>query len=309
MKCSKNTFTGSHSYDSGGGFYLNSFNISCDSNDPCISGCSFTKCNCGNVGGGICIVSPPTEFKMQNTIFISCKASNQRGGGGGMYFEIINEINVSKKQFYSCFFCNGSARFGKEVDIIDDKNYLKETPFDCYCFSSTDEGRLFYRNSTYNSNLDKWLLTGTLNRYISLKGENPAERHICECMNPNNPCATVEYAMELKIEEVHSAIVMKDDFVNEVNQTITIDGKDKLTLKGIDEKQRNPILSISKPLAEVSGLFNCSSFNLNVKGLIDYCFKTIIKSSETKLILNNFYIKCIIKKLIIFMNNKYHILF
>jgi len=148
------------------------------------------------------------------------------------------------------------------------------------------------------------IIIKTLNRYISLNETSYDEENYC--MNPDSPCETMEHALDLKIEDVHSAVVMIDEYKKEMNETLTFGEKDKITLKGFDEKQRKPVLTISKPLAEVSGLFNCSSFTLTLKQSTSFDYLFIIKHQTTslgKVILNNIILKCkiFIKKFVGFI--------
>jgi len=74
----------------GGGAYLERFYSPTSENKECVSGCSFTKCNATTQNdGGMGIYSPPTEFKMQNTIFISCYLENLDCCKGKSIFRFI----------------------------------------------------------------------------------------------------------------------------------------------------------------------------------------------------------------------------
>jgi len=180
MKCSKNTFINCKSNDRGGGFFLQNFNITCNSNNPCISGCSFTKCKAETYyGGGIYIYYPPAEFKMQNTIFISCHANNW--GGGILFQPYTNTINNSKLFFY-CYFENNSSPKGNDL-FFDEyhKETHTETPF-LHSFSSSPEDRVWKRNLSAQKYYNvTWLDSGTLNRYISnVTGTDPEEGFECD---------------------------------------------------------------------------------------------------------------------------------
>jgi len=73
-------------------------------------------------------------------------------------------------------------------------------------------------------------------------------------------------------------------------------------LKGFDEKQRKPVLTIIKPLAEVSGLLNCSSLTLVVKKsiLLNTIFKIkFSKNFQVKIVINNL---ALFSKIIIYNN-------
>jgi len=279
----------------GGGTYIERFS-SPKSEDGtvknCISGCYFTKCN-GWSGGGILISSPPADFKMQNTIFISCHANSF---GGGIFFQPNSKTINNSKLFYYCYFENNSSPKGN--DLFFDEYYYEthiETPF-VYSFSSSPEDRVWKRNISAQKYYNvTWLESGTLNRYISnVTGIDPDKRHECDCMNLEEPCKTMEYALDLKIEGVHSAVVIKDEFkVNMNDKQFTLNENDKLTLRGFDNTTRKPVITVSNIFAKASGLFNCSSFTFNVKTSIDTLFK--IKKSETsggRVFLKNIALNC-----------------
>jgi len=106
-------------------------------------------------------------------------------------------------------------------------------------------------------------------------GTDPTEKFECDCMNPEKPCKTMKYALDLKIEGVHSAVVIKDEYVKDMNDKyFTLKENDKLTLREFDNTTRKPVIILSKFFAEVTGLFNFSSFTLitKVSTSFDYLF-------------------------------------
>jgi len=78
-----------------------------------------------------------------------------------------------------------------------------------------------------------------------------------------------------------------------MEETLFFGEKDKITLKGYEKNEVIPEITVSKLFAEVSGLFNCTSFNLKVKSSIGilYKIKTSINSGGT-VYLKNIDIKC-----------------
>jgi len=247
---------------------------------------SFTKCNATQNGGGIFITYPPAEFKMQNTIFIQCFA---KGDGGGFNLRTYPTHMTELKPFKYCYFENNDAGEGRDARVYNDDCVFKDSPFE-YCFSSTETKRLYLYNGEdgYKNN---WIPIGTLNRFICLKDSNDTDNN---CMNPNEPCETMEYALTLKIEGVHSAIVMKDEYVKDMNgKCFILKENEKLTLRGFDNISKKPVITVSKLFAEVLGLFNCTSFNLilNTSTVTLFEIKTTTSSGGT-VFLKNIFLKC-----------------
>jgi len=202
---------------------------------------------------------------------------------------------TEKENFKYCFFDNNTARTGKDVALDDrDKGQYDKTPFVYSFTSSNDKHRLYHGLPCNSSYKPSWLPTGTLNRYISLDGKDEDNNM---CMNPANPCKTIEYAMELKVEEVTNYILMKNEYIKEINETLILNEKDKITLKGLNENEINPTITTSNTFCEVLGYFECSSFKISTTNLTNTIFKIKISTNVLgTLIFKNMKIKGKIKK-------------
>jgi len=215
---------------SGGGVLLYTFQAPSESsNKYCISGCSFNKCNSTNLyGGGIFIWSPPAEFKMQNTIFISCHAG---GWGGGIYFRITGNININQKQFYYCYFDNNTCGAkGMDVNIYDkDVNILKGNPFHYSFSSSSDNKKLYFERTDGKEDWrGDWLPFGTLNRCVVsgkshlTEGCGDSEENACKNINvciPTEGSGLWYIKMLDNVTEESSNIIGKDIFVKVSGKT------------------------------------------------------------------------------------------
>jgi len=248
----------------GGCMYLKSFQApTLSTNKNYISGCSLTKCNStGSSGGGIFIWSPPAEFKMQNTIFISCHAGGW--GGGGLYFCISNSLNLTHKQFYFCYFDNNTGGTGKEV-FLDDYEFQKLTssPLSDYCFTSSNSTqRLFHHLKEGGGNKAYWLKTGTLSRNVKSNGINKGEGEECGIKEDSDYCKTVKYSVDLIRNSGKWWINVLDDV--EESYAISISYNFYVKIMGKGEKVSS-IKSLFSPAFSVYGNLEISSLTLTSK--------------------------------------------
>jgi len=276
LKCSKNTFSYCESNNHGGGFYVVNFNLSNTTNDPCISGCSFTKCNSiSSSGGGIGILSPPTEFKMQNAIFISC---NTKYDGGGFYFNCGTKDEV--KRFLYCYFENNKAKTGFDAGMYLGSYNNEVGPF-LLSFSTTipKGSRTFWENK--NKYFD-WLKDGTHNQYM-VSGKSDLTKDCGD--SEEKACKNINLCIP-KIESSGLWYIKIIDNVSEESSN-TIWKNIFTEIKG-DNKEITLINSVTSSLFSVLGVLKIVSFTLTSKD------PSLFSVSSTGIVeITNLLIKCL----------------
>jgi len=240
---------------SGGGAYIREFK-SPSGNKECVSGCYFTKCIATrNDGGGIEIFAPPSEFKMQNTIFISC---NAKYNGGGFYFN--GGTNDEVKRFLYCYFDKNTAGTGFDAYLILGSYNNEEGPFQ-FSFSSTSPkgNRTYFYGKGYKEN---WLPDGTLNRLIKFDGGEDKVECGVKVEENEIECKTINYSIGLIKEHGGWWINVLDNATENSSIIIEKDIFVKLIGKSEDVSLTN---SDSSSLFSVSGILEIYSFTLSVK--------------------------------------------
>jgi len=255
--------------------------MNCDLIEPCISGCYFTKCNSTNFsGGGIYILSPPTEFKMQNTIFISC---NAKSCGGGFVYHMNGGTIINPKLYYFVYFADNSSPRGNDVHIWDVQNPQRctETPFVC-CYSQSDNTikKRVCRNKGTDENPD-WLPTGTLNRFVKSESEKTTQCGETE----ENPCKNVNVCISMIKDFGGWHINVLDNIIED--KSISIEKELFVKLIG---KSKDVFLSNSD-----------SSSHFSVSGNLEICLFTLKAkdpslfsvSSTGNVEVTNLFVKCL----------------
>jgi len=270
----------------GGGALFGNCNVTClSSGQPCISGCFFTNCNATTWnGGGIYIRYPPTEFKMQNTIFISCEAGSW---GGGFYFR-PSTVMKNFTNFYFCFFDNNSGIYGNDSALNDeDYNQYTNNPFVYSFTTSTNNYRFYFNNKNADTKWKKdWLPTGTLNRYVKYKsGINKEDCGIKEDENESK-CKTVEYSIGLISSSGKWWIKVLDDVLED--SPIEIDINLFVNITGNDKK-----FSINNSNKDSSLFSICGCLYVSTLTLISKDSSTFSLSSSADVELVNVLFKCL----------------
>jgi len=190
----------------------------------------FRNCNSGARGGGLWVGYFPSDFKMQNTIFINCHASSW---GGGLRF-VCSQSYTEKdhKFFYYCYFSGNKGTNGDDLGFYLENVEYEKGPFETSFSSSSTKGRRFnWQNKGYQS---EWLTDGILNRYVKWNGEDSGikeNEEVCgvkeEEIDDKKRCKTISYSVGLieskggwwinildNIEENQTRIIKEGIFAN-----------------------------------------------------------------------------------------------
>jgi len=132
----------------------------------CFTGCKFSSCGCGGSGSGegIAFADTPSEFKLQNTIFINGSAGSWNGG---FHLNTYLTKETTNIKFSYLFFDGNSGINGHDAGINaynTSHGQFGESPFN-HCFTTNIKNCLFYNSANGGSYKDDWFNEGTLNRY------------------------------------------------------------------------------------------------------------------------------------------------
>ncbi|KAH7829266.1 uncharacterized protein MONOS_14637 [Monocercomonoides exilis] len=238
-------FQNCKAYSTGGGLYLNDFQVSetgCieaengGGESACVFDCCFTSCSITSTWGGgmYCANIPITQFKMRNIKFISCTASSHGGG-----LDLYPLRQGSQNDIIYCYFlffhgcrCSRDQPHGHDVYYEDRYSlYLSSnSPFyECYT-TNTDDQRVCYgydytdsKGWTYQHKEKKdWLKRGILNRFVAVSGGD--EEEFCGA-NESYTCRTVGVAVEKSVIQVSLSVTLMGG--NHTSETTTIDIRTK----------------------------------------------------------------------------------
>ncbi|KAH7824482.1 uncharacterized protein MONOS_3976 [Monocercomonoides exilis] len=267
-------------FSSGGGLYLNNFQVSesgCietesgNGESACIFECSFTSCTLSSTGGGgMNCVNVPAAFKMRSLQFISCNATST---GGGLYF-YPSQSTAPRNNIYFYFFffhdciCTNSIPYGHDVLFIDNNNLISSNnPFYESYTTNSDERRIHFQflngsNWVYQHTEKKeWLKEVMKDRYVGVSGSDSSS--LCG-KTESTPCKTAGHAVVSSMSQLSSTITVLGGKHASEGATINV-GEKRIIITG--RGKETSVIGTRELSSSSTTLFSLTSGKLEVKHL------------------------------------------